>query len=75
MEKKNMNDWDGDHNKAWNPETERFEKINTFWDKIKWKLFGETRLLYWIFLAPVILTIFFYFFVLFIGIHFLTKFW
>ena len=70
-----MDDWDGDHNNCWNPETEKFEKMNTFWDNVKWNLFGEFRFIYWIFGVGFGLTALFYLLIGYVGLHFITKFW
>jgi len=43
----------------------------TLWDKIKWALFGETRLLWWFYGVIMII----YLAMGWVIIHFVTKYW
>ena len=73
--KQTIDDWDGDHNKDWNPKTDRFEIIDSLWDRIKWNLFGEFRFIYWIIAISIISSLLWWGAIFAIGFHFISKFW
>ena len=76
MKKKQIiDDWDGNHNKAWNQKTERFETIDSLWDRIKWNIFGEFRFIYWIIVISIISSLLWWGTVLGVAFHFINKFW
>ena len=45
------------------------------WKKIKWFLFGETRVLYFIAILNILIVIGFYVGLFYILFHFISKYW
>ncbi len=47
----------------------------SIWDKIKWKLFGETNIIYWWIYAPIILYLTGLGIIIYVLYHFISKYW
>jgi hypothetical protein len=58
----------------WNPWAEdRF--FQTGWSKLRFSLFGELRIFYWIFWAGVLSQLLLYGSILWVILHFIRKYW